>query len=109
MTPPTGPRLPSLDSTTLSRASVLVRLADTTMHLASLHREIANMRRGELAARSRSWQASTERSASGREDEAKYSAAFITVDILSLCGERDALQVESDFLKQYLHHTADLG
>lgn len=87
----------------LERADAWALFQAATIRLAGLHREIAQVRRQELAVKAQAWQGSTERSASGREDEARYAAARHTVEYMDLLGERDATAAELDFFKQYLH------
>ena len=81
----------------------LVAYQTATTRIAGIHREIAQTRRAELIVKTATYVASSERSASGREDEARYAAAHHTAELLDLFGERDALSAEIDFLKQYLH------
>jgi hypothetical protein len=91
----------------LTRPVALALYQAATARYAGLCREIAEVRRRELAAKSQAYMHSNERSASGREDEARYAAAHLTADFFALAGERDAVQAECDFLKRYLYLTAD--
>jgi hypothetical protein len=98
--PPPPPLVAAM--TPLTRPSALALYQEAVARYAGLCREIGQVRATELALKKKAFSVSTERSASGRDDEAKYAAAHVTSDFFQLCGERDAVTAELDFLRRYL-------
>lgn len=90
----------------LTRSAALSQLEYTTTELASSHRELAQLLAAEKEGKIRSWVASEESSVTSRDRWADHMVMDLTLDIIKLKGEINALEATRTYLVIVIEHGA---